>query len=382
MFFEHLEHVSGGKPMVNKPTIYMENQAIRETYYLQSPYPVFVRVSNGEFEGFICIAVAFRYADPAGKASISVFSPFFSRQPYKVWKLAESQLVQAYFNDFHMRVHLGTLHFTTNQYNVPVYNCLRAAGKGAVGFDKFIKHAYTMFNAGLEGVNVTGTVTLINKNMDYSIINKVFNFSPRNLMALIASYSNLLDITSLTPDKLIAKNGLTKEDVEQNFDQISMDLELNSIISTYIKEVYQIFGMDAYSDQLKDFVNQETPNMAVNGGIPRPTLKKSEDVLSLVQSLAFCWVGYHSHTFATMPFAEYWDFRPSMIKKYVPNDPAEWDSIKIGEELPSPIVMMSTSQIIGGVSQKDPENFLVDMLRKKAFNANYLKVKSECSLER
>lgn len=61
---------------------------IRETYYLQSPYPVFLKVSNSEFEGYICIAVAFRYKDRLGKPSISVFSPFFSKQPYELWKLA------------------------------------------------------------------------------------------------------------------------------------------------------------------------------------------------------------------------------------------------------------------------------------------------------
>jgi hypothetical protein len=46
---------------------------IRETYYLQSPYPVFLKVAKaaeGEkaaTEGYICIAVAYRYKSPSGE---------------------------------------------------------------------------------------------------------------------------------------------------------------------------------------------------------------------------------------------------------------------------------------------------------------------------
>jgi hypothetical protein len=78
-----------------------------------------------------------------------------------------------------------------------------------------------------------------------------------------------------------------------------------------------------------------------------------------------------------MPFAEYWEFRPSMLRKTVPSSPEEWARVVEGEEIPHPKVLMSTSQIIGGVSQKDPENFLIDMFRRKALDAAYLKLNAQ-----
>ena len=120
MLFEHLEEISGGKTIKHKPTILFGNEEIRDTYFFQSPYPVFLRTSQHDQEGWICVGVAFRYRGN----EIKVFSPFFKEQPYKVWKLASSQLQQAYFNDFHLRVHLGLFHLTSVQYNVPMYNAL------------------------------------------------------------------------------------------------------------------------------------------------------------------------------------------------------------------------------------------------------------------
>jgi len=131
------------------------------------------------------VAIAYRHK-PTGSVDqkedrrVRVYSPFFEEQPYKVWKLATSHLLQANVIDFHIRVHLGLLHFTTAQYNVPIYNTLIEAKekmerenskKSLIAdteehrfkrMDYFLEEAVTLFNDGLEQVNTTGTDTLFN----------------------------------------------------------------------------------------------------------------------------------------------------------------------------------------------------------------------------
>lgn len=79
------------------------------------PYPIFLKVK----EGFVCIGVGTRI-----KGEAKIFSPFFANQGERVWRLVQSHVAQASFNDFSVRTHLGIYHFTSNQYHVPVYRCL------------------------------------------------------------------------------------------------------------------------------------------------------------------------------------------------------------------------------------------------------------------
>lgn len=84
----------------------------------------------------------------------------------------------------------------------------------------------------------------------------------------------------------------------------------------------------------------ETPNMGVGNRSQqrerhhRSGLTNRQDVITLIKNLAFCWCVYHAQTFTTMPYAEYWQFRPTMLKKAVPTSPAEWARLQPGEELP------------------------------------------------
>ena len=114
-----------------------------------------------------------------------------------------------------MRIHLGILHFTTNQYNVPIYNSLRRIDKQSrsyLNLQNFLKHSYTFFNEGLEGINVSAQATLINPEPSYSLLNKVFNYSQEKAFETMANYSNQLNIAEFTPEALLARNGLTRKD--------------------------------------------------------------------------------------------------------------------------------------------------------------------------
>ena len=44
--------------MDNTCTIYFGNEKIKDTYYMQSPYPIFIKAKS---QGWICAGVAFRY---------------------------------------------------------------------------------------------------------------------------------------------------------------------------------------------------------------------------------------------------------------------------------------------------------------------------------
>jgi len=71
-------------------------------------------------------------------------------------------------------------------------------------------------------------------------------------------------------------------------------------------------------------INKETVNMSVGGSKIRPQLKRPEDVKTLIKNLAFCWAGYHAHTFAGVGYYTYYAFRPTMLKKAVPFEQSEW----------------------------------------------------------
>ena len=67
----------------------------------------------------------------------------------------------------------------------------------------FLDEAYTLFNDGLEQVNLTGTQTLLHPIVEYSLLNKVFNFSQENALNLMGTYSNNLNITKINPQSFL-----------------------------------------------------------------------------------------------------------------------------------------------------------------------------------
>lgn len=158
----------------HKPEIYIDNELVDELHYLHVPYPVFLSVKGSQGENqFICIAVGTRF-----KGQPKIFSPFFASQGERLWRLVQSHVAQTVLIDFSVRVHLGIYHFTTNQYNVPVYNFLSSLkDKEAANFENFLNHTYSLFSRGLEGVNVAATASLVHSVPKYALVNKVFNIN-------------------------------------------------------------------------------------------------------------------------------------------------------------------------------------------------------------
>ena len=81
----------------------MGNEDVGEQYYLQVPFGVFLKIG----EHFTIAAIGFRYTLEDGQKAVRFFSPFFKRQPEAVWRLAQSHLGSAIFNDFQLGMHLG-----------------------------------------------------------------------------------------------------------------------------------------------------------------------------------------------------------------------------------------------------------------------------------
>jgi len=75
----------------------------------------------------------------------------------------------------------------------------------------------------------------------YAIINRVFNLSQQNALNLIASYSNRIDFTKLSPRELLSQNGISTEVAEKELIRAKLDLEFYRIISEYVDSIYDIF---------------------------------------------------------------------------------------------------------------------------------------------
>lgn len=102
--------------------------------------------------------------------------------------------------------------------------------------------------------------------------------------------------------------------------------------------------------------------MSVGGLKTRPKLRDPTDVLKLLKNLVFCWAGYHTHTFSSISLANYWHFRPSMLKIPLPLNSKEWAEIKVGDEIPHTKILMETGKLIEATTQRDLDNVLLDVI--------------------
>ncbi len=137
-------------------------------------------------------------------------------------------------------------------------------------------------------------------------------------------------------------------------------------MSKYIEDVYEAFKVSDLEDKLFEEINNQTRFMGVGkGSTPRPPLRTKADVLKTIQNLCFCWVGFHSHTFSTISLATYAHFRPSMLKREIP-DRVHWGGIEVGEELPDSKIIMETGKLNEATTQRDSDNFLIDNIRRQA----------------
>ena len=98
----------------------------------------------------------------------------------------------------------------------------------------------------------------------------------------------------------------------------------------------------------------------------RLVLEDPNQFKTLVKNLAFCWCVFHANTFTTMPFAEYFGFRPTMLRKPMLLNEEAWKNFQDGDELPRGKIMMSVAKLIGGISAKDPDNMLQNLMIRKS----------------
>ena len=242
MFYEDLEKASGGRPLRNKPTIVMDNEEVGEDYVMQVPFPVLVKVNNS----FLVAAIGFRFTNEEGEESVKFFSPFFSNQPEKVWRLAQNHYASVIYNDFNVRVHMAGWHLSTNQYNVPIYNYLDSKGRsGALqnNIENFLKFGYSPYNNGLEDINTLSPATLIHPVYEYSLLSRVFNVSQEAAIGLMVSYVNRIDFSKWSPTELLHANGISKEEAVSNFDVFGLQFKLYDIISRHIRNIWEIYEM-------------------------------------------------------------------------------------------------------------------------------------------
>ena len=59
-------------------------------------------------------------------------------------------------------------------------------------------------------------------------------------LTLMANYTNHIDISKMNPQFLMEQTGLTRKEVDENFDELSLSLELNDIIEEYVESFYKL----------------------------------------------------------------------------------------------------------------------------------------------
>lgn len=110
-----------------------------------------------------------------------------------------------------MKIHLGILHFSTNQYLVPLYNFrdqLKAGTDPKRRLNLFLKYGFDIFNKGLEGINAGATSTLVNPIAEYALTNNVFAFDFPILLEILSHYSNKVNFNIYNPLNLAKKNNI------------------------------------------------------------------------------------------------------------------------------------------------------------------------------
>ena len=72
-------------------------------------------------------------------------------------------------------------------------------------------------------------------------MNRVFNLSQTNAVGLIAATSNRLDFRKFSPLDILQTRGISEDMAKNDLDRLNLDIRLYSIISKYIRSVYEIF---------------------------------------------------------------------------------------------------------------------------------------------
>lgn len=229
-----------------------------------------------------------------------------------------------------------------------------------------------MFSRGLEGVNVAATASLVHPIEKYSLVNKALNIKQEHAINIIAGTSNNLKIFDFNPEAILTRQGISQEEVKQNFPKMSFDCELYEILSDYVEGVYKAFKVQEIEETLFTEINAQTKFMGVGGGSqPRPELRSKEDVLKTLKNLCFIWAGFHSHTFSIISLATYALLRPPMLKKQIPSE-KEWEHIVVGDELPDSKILMENGKLNEATTQRDSDNFLADNIKRKYECAAYM----------
>ena len=90
-------------------------------------------------------------------------------------------------------------------------------------------------------------------------------------------------------------------------------------------------------------------------------------MLPLLTNILYTWVGYHANTFSWVVIGNYWNFRPSMLKKEVPYSAEDWADIKVGEEMAHSKVLLNVLKVTATSLRRDSDDTLLGMMKKQEF---------------
>lgn len=215
---------------------------------------MFVKAKNNETgkEGYICIAAVFRYTASNKYITLSPFFTKVSKIP-KIWAMVRCHIAHVHMNDFTFKTHLGVLHLTTCQYDVPLYNYLHSTQRYQDRVNKFFKYAFEPFNQGLEGVNTSAFKTLIHP--DYPLVSNVFTVPTEKALKLIRKETDAIDMNKYTTRELARRNGLQELLKPESESAIYFDSRIQDALDKYIGGVYDSCGMKECEKEILHEIN-------------------------------------------------------------------------------------------------------------------------------
>jgi hypothetical protein len=93
---------------------------------------------------------------------------------------------------------------------------------------------------------LAATASLVHPIPEYSLVHKSLALNQDQTKEIISMTTNALRIFEFDPKTILTNQGISQEEIDQNFSKMSFDYKLYDILSGYVEGVYRAFGMEQF----------------------------------------------------------------------------------------------------------------------------------------
>ena len=264
------------------------------------------------------------------------------------WHFAKLHASVADLHHFQFNQHLGIGHLGTEPIATALHNVFALNYPDHI-IGKFLRPPVK----GLIGINHFAAISLVDSKN--AMTDQTFSIGTENALKLFHEYyKNEYDFNLLAPDADLKNRGfsLKKED-DPTFTYKHDALEIQAIIEKAFSKIVDLHykddkavASDPALQQLAAEINT-LPRMNNN-------LATKKDLVRFGTTLWWVCTGYHSISFSVENYEAYIPFRPTLLTKPMPLDPAEnFTYMDVETALPYPLKSFLVLTLIAGVTQRD-----------------------------